>query len=421
MSAIKAHRCRVLGSDRVLLLQVCSAAAAMIFASSYFRIRWPVTAEAIFSIAFQPRPPLAGCETEWMSTLGKYGKQVYAQHGEDGILRQLSEGLSDPARDAPLRLVNKYYVEFGVEDGSERNTRWLEEESGWGGLLMDGSDHSKAHYKAPNLQREFMLPNNIVSLFEKYKVPKKFGLWSLDLDSFDVFIYDRILSAGYRPDIMVVEVNAQYGPKACMTVCPPAEVGATTIAPDRTVAYGGSSAIFAALGKKYGYTMVHCEDRGINCFLVRSALLTPSEARCARPAEELYHPRQDHWSCMGASAAPMWEFDCAALASDSSRSGSDMPLETKGPAYTTHHTSRLTLAPCVFHPVWWLLFKVVATGVLALVGLAVKGPDMLGSKERSERAITGVTLLICALVSCAIAQQIRDSFWFAARPAASSV
>jgi hypothetical protein len=279
---------------------------------------------------------------------------------------------------------------------------------------MDGSDHSASGYRAPNLQREFMLPDNIVSLFEKYDVPKEFGLWSLDLDSFDVFVFDRILGAGYRPDILVVEVNTMYGPTACMTVGPPTEVGATMIAPDRTVAYGGSTSIFAALGKKHGYTMVHCEDGGINCFLVRSALLTPAEARCARPAEELHHPRTSQWTCMRSSAAPIWEYDCEALAASAQQlpqHQQDSPLEKSGrPAHSTLFTSRLTSAPCVIHPVWWLLINVMTLGLVVVVGLAAR-PNVLG-KMQSQHTTTMLTFAMLALAGCAFAQQSRDFFWF---------
>jgi hypothetical protein len=45
-----------------------------------------------------------------------------------------------------------YYVEFGVEDGAERNTRLLQAQGGWTGLLMDGG-HTDPTIK---LRREFV-------------------------------------------------------------------------------------------------------------------------------------------------------------------------------------------------------------------------------------------------------------------------
>lgn len=45
-------------------------------------------------------------------------------------------------------------AQFGTQDGSERNTRFLHERLGWDGLLMDGGFENPAI----NLQREFITP-----------------------------------------------------------------------------------------------------------------------------------------------------------------------------------------------------------------------------------------------------------------------
>ena len=65
---------------------------------------------------------------------------VYSQNGEDGILLWiLSElGMLDDRKDTASQ--SRYFVEFGVEDGYECNTRFLRERFGWQGLLMDGSN-----------------------------------------------------------------------------------------------------------------------------------------------------------------------------------------------------------------------------------------------------------------------------------------
>lgn len=56
--------------------------------------------------------------------------RVYSQNGEDGIIEAIFSCLG---------VTNKYYVEFGVEDCTECNTRFLRTFFGWQGLLMDGS------------------------------------------------------------------------------------------------------------------------------------------------------------------------------------------------------------------------------------------------------------------------------------------
>jgi hypothetical protein len=49
---------------------------------------------------------------------------------------------------------------------AETNTRYLREEKGWRGLLMDGGHENPSI----NLHRELIYPAKIVQLFEKYEV-----------------------------------------------------------------------------------------------------------------------------------------------------------------------------------------------------------------------------------------------------------
>ncbi len=67
-------------------------------------------------------------------------------------------------------------LQFGTESGSECNTRLLRER-GWQGLLMDGGYDDAAI----GLHEEFITPENINQLFDKYKVPSEFDLLSIDV------------------------------------------------------------------------------------------------------------------------------------------------------------------------------------------------------------------------------------------------
>jgi hypothetical protein len=81
----------------------------------------------------------------------EYGR--YSQNGEDGVLAALftmvgvhgtpqgagTASAADAVLAGTAGAGQGFYVEFGVEDGLECNSRLLREERGWDGLLMDGS------------------------------------------------------------------------------------------------------------------------------------------------------------------------------------------------------------------------------------------------------------------------------------------
>ena len=209
-------------------------------------------------------------DCDLISNLQFKEEKVYSQNGEDGVLLAL------------LSLIRvKYYtfVEFGVENGFECNSRILRENFSFQGLMMDGGFENLA----ANLQKEFITERNILDLFEKHGVQKDFDVLSVDVDMFDYWILARILSGNYRPRIIIVETNptlcyntAGFGRKTMRDYSRVNSMPLTVMHPNMTdqtmwdkSRYSGANPLsFLELGKQYGYEMLYCERCGVNCFLV---------------------------------------------------------------------------------------------------------------------------------------------------------
>jgi len=211
---------------------------------------------------------------DWGENLQNFEDKIFSQNGEDGVLLRLLEMVG---------VVHGTFVEFGVEDGTECNTRILRERLGMTGLLMDGGNANASI----NLQQEFITAGNVLELFDKYDVAKEFDVLSLDVDMFDLWILRELL-AEYRPRVMVVETNPTLGLAEGKFTAPDfaeANTQPLVVAPpsmmsqevwDLTRYYGANPAAFRALGKRFGYEMVYCERCGTNCFLVDKTELLPS-------------------------------------------------------------------------------------------------------------------------------------------------
>ena len=111
----------------------------------------------------------------WVSSIGLHEAKVFSQYGEDGVINFIFSNIGT---------TDKYFVEFGTMNGDECATRFLFEAHHWKGLLMDGSNEIAAR----SLHKEFIYAHNIVSLFEKYHVPKTFDFLSVDIDGHDYHV-----------------------------------------------------------------------------------------------------------------------------------------------------------------------------------------------------------------------------------------
>ena len=64
-------------------------------------------------------------------------------------------------------------------------------------------------------------PDNIVELFQEFGVLKHFDFLSVDMDSYDWFMLEKILEAGFEPRVVIIECNTMFDLKDSKTILPP--------------------------------------------------------------------------------------------------------------------------------------------------------------------------------------------------------
>eukprot|EP00406_Dinophysis_acuminata_P001846 CAMPEP_0179213008 /NCGR_PEP_ID=MMETSP0797-20121207/1432_1 /TAXON_ID=47934 /ORGANISM="Dinophysis acuminata, Strain DAEP01" /LENGTH=281 /DNA_ID=CAMNT_0020918703 /DNA_START=269 /DNA_END=1114 /DNA_ORIENTATION=- len=233
-----------------------------------------------------------GFNAEWIFYLQFQGMKVYSQNEEDGMLVYIFQniGISD-----------KFYVEFGTQNGDERNTRFLQERCGWHGLLFDGGFSNTAI----NLTKAFLTPTSIGPLFETHRVPHDFDLMSIDIDSTDLWIWRNLaLTHGYKPRVVVIEFNRNYAIDEYWTFPNDPNVHwASASLKDKfgdapaDCLMGASLAALDLLSKQIGYTLVGTDRAATNAFFLRDDVLTQSGAT-APPLAVLHPPPQPlHQPC----------------------------------------------------------------------------------------------------------------------------
>lgn len=155
----------------------------------------------------------------------------YSQFGESKVLYQIFEKIGTH---------NKYGVEFGASDGYWLSNLRMFLDIGWTGLQMEGVEENKNDVKS-----EFVTRENINYLFEKYDVPNKFDLLSIDLDGNDYWIWKEIK---YEPNVVIIEFNAHFDKDARVVI----EYDDKHVW-DFTFAYGASFKAMCELAESKGY------------------------------------------------------------------------------------------------------------------------------------------------------------------------
>ncbi len=150
------------------------------------------------------------------SDLKNYSFNRFSQNGEDGIIEELIRRLKlDEQKE-------NWCVEFGAWDGIYLSNTFNLVLHGWNAIYIEG-DHkrfkdllktSKKHKNILPLNayvsRERESKSSLDNLLKEFKLPKNFDLISIDIDSFDLEVWESLKN--YIPKIVVIEINSSYPP-----------------------------------------------------------------------------------------------------------------------------------------------------------------------------------------------------------------
>lgn len=193
--------------------------------------------------------------------------RIFSQFGEDGIIQYILNN---------IEIKEKKFIEFGVENYEEANTRFLLEAYNWEGLIIDSSKKNinfiknQDYYWKFNLkvENQFINAENINSIISFNGFQSKVGLLSIDIDGNDYWIWKSINCI--EPELVIVEYNARFGPKRSVTIEYKPEFNRYQ---NNKLVYGASLSALNKLANEKGYSLVCTNSNGNNAFFVKKELL----------------------------------------------------------------------------------------------------------------------------------------------------
>ena len=195
--------------------------------------------------------------------------KIFSQFGDDGIIQYLISYVK-PSVDT--------FVEFGVEDYEEANTRFLLMNNNWKGFIIDGSSTFINHIRnslfywrySLKAAESFITAENINQLLVDNGIVGQIGLLSIDIDGNDYWVWKAITAA--EADIVVIEYNSLFGSERTITV-PYKPDFRREEAHYSYLYFGASLAALCDLALEKGYAFVGCNQAGVNAYFVKEEKL----------------------------------------------------------------------------------------------------------------------------------------------------
>jgi lipopolysaccharide transport system ATP-binding protein len=241
----------------------------------------------VFDVVNTTRPPFTGVNSLLVKAeirrhyapddLNAFGRKVFSQFGEDGILEEIFRRLG---------IEKGTCIEFGGYDGlTFSNTANLIRNHGWRGGFIELDKDLAA--KIRDAYRGFpvetveaeVLPDNIEDLLDRFGFPVDFDLLSIDIDGNDYWVWRAI--ERYRPKVVIVECNGAYPPHApwIMPFDP-------THRWRGNAHYGANPKALNDLARNKSYRLVSCEEDGANMVFVDDSLFESVIPHLSQPKDD---------------------------------------------------------------------------------------------------------------------------------------
>ena len=192
--------------------------------------------------------------------------KVFSQWGDDGMIQYLINN---------IKINEKSFIEFGVENFKESNTRFLLINNNWTGLVMDGSQNNINFIKKDeiywkyslNAKRVFITAENVNEVIMSEGIEGQIGLLHIDIDGMDYWIWNALNII--EPQIVIIEYNSVFGNKRPITV-PYQSDFVREKSHNSFLYFGASLPALCYLAEKKGYTFVGSNSNGNNAYFVKS-------------------------------------------------------------------------------------------------------------------------------------------------------
>ena len=224
--------------------------------------------------------------------LNEAGFSVFSQWDEDGIIQYLIK---------KINTINNVFIEFGVENYRESNTRFLLQNNNWQGLVIDGNRNNIDQIQNSNLYwrhdlsavHSFIEKDNITDIIDNYicnrNLSKKIGLLSVDIDGVDYWVLKNITNI--EPQIIICEYNSIFGNSLPITV-PYDSNFRRTKAHFSNLYFGANLKAFQYLLEPSGYTYIGSSSSRINAFFVKKDLAMKFLGNLKKPDFRPSHVRE---------------------------------------------------------------------------------------------------------------------------------
>ena len=193
---------------------------------------------------------------------------LFSQFGDDGIIQFLIDKLE-------IDYEHQNFIEFGVEDYSEANTKFLLLNNNWSGLILDSSNENIENIKKKNFFWKFeleaikcfIMKENINSIITNSNMnKKKIGILSIDIDGNDYWVWKEINVID--PLIVIVEYNSTFGFEKKISI-PYKQDFERSKAHHSNLYWGASIEALKFLAKQKGYKFLTTNSAGNNAYFIK--------------------------------------------------------------------------------------------------------------------------------------------------------